>query len=468
MKDPFKQANRSKYRIIEELDYNLPIGEKCFVDKIVWFPSISKADVDKIQLPMEYNKRLILTEDDLENPLESLMGAYQYYSAKKFNKLSKVGENKVIETIMPSFKLVPSASNIKNEADYIFYQLTNEQEKVLNFICDQNTVAIQGSAGTGKTFIAVEQAKRFSKNGKVLFLCFNRYLNSHLNNKFKYNEIDFYSLHSFVSEHSGEDVYDINKCIKEFEKIKFEELEYKSIVVDEAQDFNGDILESLYNKCTEHKIKLVIFYDKNQLIFQNKLPDVIKEFDSKLTLLKNCRNTVKITSSVNSIFNMPLEINELSVSGVMPTLNYSDNKERVIEEITKKIDEYLKSGFKYEDMVILTLATEEKSILAGMKQLGNHKITSITEENALFFTTSRKFKGLESNIVIIVDFEPEKYGEYNYKRNLYVSLSRARQRLEVYANRNEEQWNSIAEELDGNMNALAKIGRKFKMMIRRI
>ena len=78
--------------------------------------------------------------------------------------LSRNSENVILDTIMPSFNLVPSASNIKDEADYVFYQLTNEQKKVLDFISDQQTVAIQGSAGTGKTFIAVEQSKRFSKS----------------------------------------------------------------------------------------------------------------------------------------------------------------------------------------------------------------------------------------------------------------------------------------------------------------
>lgn len=468
MKNPFKQADRSKYKLIEELDNNLPLGEKCFVDKIVWFPSISNADIEKISLPMEYNKKLILSKDSLDNPLEALMGAYQFYSAKKFNHLSYVGEKKVKEIIMPNFKLVPSASNIKDEADYIFYQLTNEQEKVLNFICDQKTVAIQGSAGTGKTFIAVEQAKRFAKNGKVLFLCFNRYLNNHLNSKFSNSKIDFYSLHSFISKHSGEDIYNIDRCKKELEKIELKELGYEFIVIDEAQDFSGEILEIFYKKCTKESIKLIIFYDKNQLIFQNELPNIIKEFDSKLTLLKNCRNTVKIASSVNSIFNMPIETNELSVLGIMPALNYSDSKEKIILDIINKIDGYIKSGFKCDDIVILTLSTEDKSILSNINKLGNYQISSTPKDNQIFFTTSKKFKGLESNIVIVVDFEPEKYVDYNYRKNLYVSLSRARQRLELYAQANEKQWDIIAKDIEGDMSTVVKIARKFKMIMKKI
>lgn len=469
MKNPFKQADRSKFKIIEELDNNLLYKEKCFVDKAVWFPSISSNDLDKIQLPMEYNKRLILTEDSLENVEEELIKVYRFYNAERFTNLTNKGIEKIKNIIMPNFKLVPSASNVKNESDYVFYQLTREQEKVLDFIGEQNSVAIQGSAGTGKTFIAVEQAKRFSQNGKVLFLCFNKYLSFHLKNKCLIDNVDYYTLHSFIGEHSREDIFNIKNCIYELNKIDFVQLNYKYIIIDEAQDIDATILKILYNKCLENKIKLIIFYDENQLIFQNNLPEVIKDFDSKLTLLKNCRNTLKIITSISSIFNIPIELNELNITGVMPTLNYSEKREDIINAIGQCIDSYLLSGYSYEDIVILTLQTESKSVLSGVNRIGRHHITNKPSSDSVFFTTSKKFKGLESNIVIVVDFIPNMYEQdMNYKKNLYVSLSRARQRLDVYTMTNEENMNNIASHLEGDFNAFAKVGRKFKMIINKL
>lgn len=464
MKNPFAQADKSKFKIIEELDNNLPYYDKCFVDKAVWFPSITREDLNKIQLPMEYDKKLVLTKESMENPIEDLLKVYKFYKAADFTNLSKIGEEKVKEIIMPNFKLVPSASNIKDESEYIFYQLTNEQEKVLNFIGEQNSVAIQGSAGTGKTFIAVEQARRFSKNGKVLFLCFNKYLNEHLKLKCAINNVEYYTLYSFISKYSNQDLYNKEECIGTLKKINFSNLNYRYIIVDEAQDIENEILELLYKQCVINKIKIIIFYDKNQLIFQNKLPDIIKDFDSKLTLLKNCRNTLKITSSVNSIFDIPIETNELTAIGIMPTLNCCESKDKIIESIAKKIDEYLKKGFKYQDIVILTLKTEEKSILHNLKKIKNYGLTLVNNNSDIFFTTSKKFKGLESNIVIVVDFDLDSYDE----KNLYVSLSRAKQRLELYTLTNEEKINNIAKKIDGNINSIAKIGRKFKMIITKI
>lgn len=463
MQNPFKQADRSKYTIIDNLDNSLFFGDKCLVDKAVWFPSIDKKQLKQIQLPMEYDKNLILTSEDLNNPEEALNSIFKFYNSAAYTKLSKNSIDIIKKIIMPNFNLIPSASNIKGEAEYVFYQLTNEQKKVLDFIDEQNTVAIQGSAGTGKTFIAVEQAKRFAIDGKVLFLCFNKYLNQHLRNKCFIENVDYYTLHSFLVQISnGEDVYELSKCIEILENIDFSEKEYKYIIIDETQDFNKNIIKLIYDKVIENNLKLVIFYDKNQLIFQDDLPDIIKNFDCKLTLLKNCRNTVKITSSVNSIFEIPININELAIPGTMPKIHYSSNGDKIISSLENTINNYIENGYDCEDITILTLETEETSILNNKTFLGRYRLSNKREDNSIFFTTSKKFKGLESNIIIVVDFNPKLYNDEIYKRNLYVSLSRARQKLDVFTVTSQSEIYDMLDEVESS---ITKMGRKLKMII---
>ena len=463
MQNPFKQADRSKFTIIENLDNSLFFGDKCLVDKAVWFPSIDKNQLRQIQLPMDYDKNLILTSEDLDNPEVALNSIFKFYRSDAYTKLSKNSVEVIKKIIMPSFNLIPSASNIKGEAEYVFYQLTNEQKKVLDFIDEQNTVAIQGSAGTGKTFIAVEQAKRFAIDGKVLFLCFNKYLNQHLRNKCFIENVDYYTLHSFLGQISnGEDVYELSKCIEILENIDFSEKEYKYIIIDETQDFNKNIIKLIYDKVIENNLKLVVFYDKNQLIFQDDLPDIIKNFDCKLTLLKNCRNTVKITSSVNSIFEIPININELTIPGTMPKIHYSSNGDKIISSLENTINNYIENGYDCEDITILTLETEETSILNNKTFLGRYRLSNKREDNSIFFTTSKKFKGLESNIIIVVDFNPKLYNDEIYKRNLYVSLSRARQKLDVFTVTSQSKIYDMLDEVESS---ITKMGRKLKMII---
>lgn len=463
MKNPFNQANRSKYKLIDEIDYKLPYGDRCFIDKAVWFPSISNDELQKANLPLEYDSKLILTKESLNNPLQSILSIYNFYNSTRYTMLSRNSENVILETIMPSFNLVPSASNIKDEADYVFYQLTNEQKKVLDFISDQQTVAIQGSAGTGKTFIAVEQAKRLSSDKKVLFLCFNKFLYYHLDNNCKLNNVDYYNLHTFLSKNSSDDISTDEKCLKALKSIDFANtLDYQAIIIDEAQDINDKILIEFYGICKRLNYNLYLFYDKNQMLFQNKLPKCLEEFDCKLTLTKNCRNTLKIVQTINSVFNINTQANGFSVSGVMPTFYFVDtdiqNKLRLI------INDYLNDGFDQKDITILTLSTEDESCLNGITQIGNYKINHESNEDGIFFTTSKKFKGLESNIIIVIDFDAKQYSDYEYMKNLYVSLSRARQRLSLICN-NKNDLNLLANGIEGNLDSSIKIARKFKVKI---
>ena len=291
-------------------------------------------------------------------------------------------------------------------------------------------------------------------------------MNQHLKNKCAIKNVDYYTLHSFLSQNSnGEDVYETSTCVRILEYINFFDKGYKYIIIDESQDFEKDIIRLIYNKAVENNIKIVVFYDKNQLIFQNDLPDVIKNFDCKLTLLKNCRNTVKITSSVNSIFEIPMNVNELTIVGTMPQIHYSLYKDKIIASLIKTINNYIENGYEIEDITILTLETTEKSILNKKTNLGKYRISDVKENDALFFTTSKKFKGLESNIIIVVDFNPQLFNDEIYKRNLYVSFSRARQKLDVFSVTSQTEIDNMLNNWDDSIRSITQMGRKLKMMI---
>ena len=73
MKNPLKQADRSKYRFIDLLEKlfkdteHTDFPQYCMVESAVWFPSISKRDVTG-SLPMEYHSEITLLENALDFP----------------------------------------------------------------------------------------------------------------------------------------------------------------------------------------------------------------------------------------------------------------------------------------------------------------------------------------------------------------------------------------------------------------
>ncbi len=467
MKNPFSQANRSKYKFIELFENHFGFSEKIFVEKIVWFPSVSDSELSNIILPPEYDKKQILTFNSLSIPEKSIIGVYNYYNSTKFNQISDAAYKEIFNLMLPEFNLIPNLSSKYDEINYRFNQLTKEQEKILDFIEFQNTIAIEGSAGTGKTFIALEYARRASHYGKVLFLCFNKYLNDFLNSKYSYNNVDYFNIYGFITKNSGASTITDNNILKELKSINIKQLDYNTIIIDEAQDYDASILKYLRDTACENHYNFVIFYDKNQQVIKSNFSSIIKDFDCKLTLKNNCRNTIKIQSTINSIFDLPLNYYCYSIDGVMPYMYYSDDNKLIISSIELEVDKLIGNGIRIEDITILTLLTENESILANISNIGKYDISNIRENGKLFFTTSRKFKGLESDAVIVVDFNIRNTNE-EFIRNFYVSTSRAKINLIIYSNNNDWEINETGISINSSFSPIASISSKYKVKLKRI
>jgi len=89
--------------------------------------------------------------------------------------LSREGAQALVASLFERF---PPASRLAvqfKEENQELLRLTEEQMVVLDSLAAHKRAAIEGAAGTGKTVLALEKARRLAKNGaRVLLLCFNR------------------------------------------------------------------------------------------------------------------------------------------------------------------------------------------------------------------------------------------------------------------------------------------------------
>src|SRR5262249_28884484 len=82
----------------------------------------------------------------------------------------------IVDKLRGDFEVVPSMKGLLSDSQRDLIRLSREQFAVLNFaLNDRNPrIICEGAAGTGKTLIAMEAARRWSADGKkTLFLCFN-------------------------------------------------------------------------------------------------------------------------------------------------------------------------------------------------------------------------------------------------------------------------------------------------------
>ena len=459
IKDPMIQAERSKYTFLDLLRSDQRY-KNYKIECAVWLTMVeSYKQLGK--LPPAYKIGNLLIKKDIEEIEKSILRIFDYYELKEQSIYNKEDEKFVVRTLAPEFNIVPNISNIIEEAEYNFNRMTQEQSKLIDYLDCQRVASIQGGAGTGKTLLAIEKIKKLleneeTKNEKVLFLCFNEFLYNYLNLKYKseLTNATFFSIDKLVKKH-----YKIkNEYATEEEKLNFlynystYNWDYKHIIIDEGQDFTKDEIDALYFIAELEGGCFYLFYDKNQIVNRGEKLFFEDNLECRLILTTNCRNTKNIAISSNKILNIEkYKLNE-SINGEKPILYISYNIESIKKIIEEEITKYKNEQISLERIVILTVKTEKKSILSNIKKIGIYNLCDNLEKKGILFTTARKYKGLESDVVIVIDIDKNTFEDEVERRVFHVAISRAKVYLSCIARLNKTEQMDICEKLTGKKN----------------
>lgn len=453
---PFNQASTNKYKLINYFKFKGygNLLNKCKFLHAVWFPSISIEKVNNIELPSEGDKHLILTSESLDNIENDISKIFDVVLP---NNVRTSLNNNDIEIILnrilaPKFNLVSIAEIDVDHKRMVFKKMLSEQIALLNYLEEQHEAIINGMAGTGKTVMAIEKAKRHAdKNEKVLFLCYNYYLKEYLKNNYANQYIDYYTIDGLTC-----DMCKISKAdysiLKDYltETYINSSFPYKHIIIDEGQDFGKSDLDEVNiiellkeNVLHNDDGTFYMFYDKNQMIQSKDAPNYIKDADCKLTLYKNCRNTINIARTSLRLLGSDKAptMYEGAIYGESPRMYFCNDRVDSINKLNQIIDEINEQAIK--NIQILTCKTEETSILKDDCLGGNYFYKS----KKIPFTTCRKFKGLEAEVVILVDVDKSIY-EQEMELISYVGSSRAKFELNIIANISEEDANILVDKYD--------------------
>lgn len=498
-KNPLKQVNESVYPV-RSMVSSLHLNH--FVGQALCFSEMPHHNTD-YQLPPELNEHSIIWEESLYNcqALESTIDAiFQSFESRySYRPLTP----KCISNF-PKFidRLAPEMGCMKdlNSPDLFFYRSTVEQQRLLDIADGIRHMAISGYAGTGKTVIAQEKARRLSKTGKVLFLCFNRFLADALKDSFTaFPEIDVFTEASFYSSirrptdpiHKDAKLPSVRTPVYQrwATSQTGENHSYTHVVIDEAQDLSPDTLQVFLRMVTRFKGSFYLFYDKHQFVHvfeevsqeelgalteleyaQEKFNDFISQLECKFPLKKICRCKKSIAQSfltpfdvdlteVTTIFDESSELvtppipvatvpapvfvaSPVSTSTTLdykrPTIIYSRDTADTIDLLTSLLQQAIASHLPKNRIAVLTCTDEYSTLLQSKLEqkvyrlsptLALHKEVS---PNEIIFTSTRKFKGLEADLVILIDFNEtifDKSKDKDGKNRFYVGASRAKTTL---------------------------------------
>lgn len=471
-KDPLSQAIDGVYHYRDVLE-NIcratedreALDDRFPVEAAVWFAGDEIGEKMK-GFPLAYREAepAILNLKSFEKGPQAIYDIFDFYGSRNKVDITDEEFQKILDSIASDFELITAPAVKKDELDHAFLKLTQEQTGLLDYISEQRFATIQGVAGTGKTLIAKEAARRFGVEGrKVLFLCFNKFLYAYLKKQYPYENVTYYNIHSFITAYIDvyEDLSDEEKRADALESIDWESLDFDDIVIDEAQDFHNREIVYFKDFAEIKDGRFFAFYDKNQVVLTEDVPEWIKDSECKLLLTKNCRNTYEIALTAYNIIDVELNQKIRMMNGEKTALTFV--KGSPMGKLVKLLnlltgDRY---GYVYSDIVILSLKTEADSMMSNIHKISGIPITREKTNSSILFTTAKKFKGLESRVIIVVDIDESSFNDEKKKRNFYVACSRATQFLALVVEGDDAKIKSIAEAIGGpNFAPRGKIAMK--------
>ena len=442
IKNPFDQARTNKYSLRDKLR-ETPFWRDRFVSvgHAVAFPDLAV----KHNLGLDAPNALILDREDLATLRIWVECAYDYWKGEQRTEpIGEIAVRDLITLFSPSWDLhVPLVADFAGEHAAIL-RLTEEQHGLLDFLSGRRRVAIHGCAGSGKTTLAVEQARRLASQGfRVLLVCFNKNLAAYLRSDPTLSEsVDIYHFHGLCTglvKRAGlhlvpgreNDASWFEHTLPEamLDALDILGPQYDVVIVDEGQDFRPAWwlpIQCLFSH--QEDGLLYLFYDDNQNLYESTLDEIANLDQYQLTV--NCRNTQHIHRAFLPFYRGENIPSARGPEGRAPNLyDYSTE-----QEFRKRLGAVLQKIVGQErvptdQVVILTQHAPQQTLLWKRPMVGSWQLTEQwpPASGEVYATTIHQFKGLESPIVILAELTPS--SQQDLDTLLYVGCSRARNHL---------------------------------------
>jgi len=340
---------------------------------------------------------------------------------------------------LPQRDVVARALEHEEAAD----RLTEQQSVILGAIQLLHRVEIRGGAGSGKTHLACEQARRLSQSGqRVALLCYSHGLASYLQRlcaswpprqRPGYMG-EFHALGlgwgappapAATAEHPQFFEHDLPAVMTDLAQQLPPGQHFDAIVVDEAQDFDDSWWPPLLGALKDPDGSgLYVFSDEGQRVFDRQGTPPVPLVP--LVLDANLRNTRQIAEAFKPLVGQRMRLQ----GGDGPPVRFVPcSAEDALEAADDAVEDLLGDGWRAEDVALLTTGSRHPE-QAERQALGPCAYwDTFWDAEQVFYGHVLGFKGLERRAVVLAVNSWS--DEVRLRERIYVGLSRARDELVV-------------------------------------
>ncbi|HTE57189.1 MAG TPA: NERD domain-containing protein/DEAD/DEAH box helicase [Verrucomicrobiae bacterium] len=459
---PFTQARSAMYSLRADLAQQFDTN----INQYLFGYGVALPDIQFTTESPEWDLQTVFDVRDTNMPFEDylnrLIGNWKSRQ-RSAKQLTKKEISEIVKYVRGDFETIFPISVAISDSEAEIIKLTDEQFMCLDAMAENKRVLFQGAAGTGKTLLAAEQAKRNEAQGiRTLLLCYNKFLaaclDESLNKTEKMQHVDVKTIHSFFHDTITQagleqglktaQSNDNNELYQQvypelFNKAWSDEYSYDAIIIDEAQD----VLSDTYINCLSRAVRggiedgrWTVFLDpenqKNMFLnLDEKTFSKLKALSVTYKLSINCRNT------------KPIAIQTEIISGIKaPTVNklegipvryvwFQDDADQA-NKVSYEINKLLDGRVSANDITILSPKRYSSSLAGSGRLRTKQPLLLLDTDNIrsergekIAYTSIQSYKGLESSVVILTDIS-ELNRDWDKVVN-YVGFTRARTALVV-------------------------------------